>query len=123
MKKYNVILIALSLVIYFINKLNRLLDFALFNNIYVNNHLNDVLAAIVILAFSNVLLEKKYRMIDNLLYIEIFVFCSGVFWEFVTPLYKTDSVSDVLDLVAYCLGGLVYWIVVKSIQMRRESRL
>lgn len=120
MKKYNIILIVLSLLFYLINKLNRLFGFVIFDNAYINNHLNDILASSVILGFSNILLENKYHMIENLLSIEIFVLVCGLFWEFITPLYKADSVSDFLDLIAYCFGGLVYWIVMKLIKKKEN---
>jgi hypothetical protein len=40
-------------------------------------------------------------------------FGAGLFWEYVTPLY-CESTSDPFDLGAYMLGGLAYFITVRS---------
>ena len=37
----------------------------------------------------------------------VLIAAAGVFWEFITPLYLSRSVSDVHDLLAYGIGGLL----------------
>lgn len=111
MKLTNFSLIVISLVFYGVNKFNRFLNYSIFYNEIINNYLNDVLAGVVIVSFSNILLEKKNRMLTSLFSIEIFTFCCGMFWEFIAPIYTMNSTSDFMDLFAYCLGGIIYWLV------------
>jgi hypothetical protein len=35
---------------------------------------------------------------------------SGLFWEYVTPLYL-DSTGDPYDVLAYALGGMSYLLI------------
>jgi hypothetical protein len=44
-------------------------------------------------------------------YVVLLMLGCGVFWEYITPIYREDTTTDVLDLVAYELGGLIYWII------------
>lgn len=76
-------------------------------NIFFQGYFNDLLAPILLLAFSNFLLsfyEKEWK--GKNIYIVI-VIC-GIYWEFITPLYKKDSVCDVLDMIMYIGGASIY---------------
>jgi hypothetical protein len=84
---------------------------------FIQNHLNDVLVGIFLLALINILslLFNQPKLIVQRLPIGLGVtLLAGLFWEYVTPLYLTRSVSDPLDLIAYLLGGFVYWYMTKA---------
>jgi hypothetical protein len=81
---------------------------------FLSSHFNDVLAGLLLLPSYN-LLALLFRQ-SNLLMLRCmniltFTLVVGLFWEYVTPLYRSDSVSDPLDILAYLLGGLIYWLL------------
>lgn len=67
----------------------------------------DVLAGGMILRLFNcVLLAFRIPPIRRALPAAGFLLLCGLFWEYVTPLYRPGAVSDPWDLLAYVLGGL-----------------
>ena len=72
------------------------------------NHFNDILAMPLLLSYSSILIKKTltYPFI-----ISMTIICSFV-WEFVTPIFKTNSTGDWLDVVAYVVGSLL-WVIGK----------
>ncbi|MBU9720884.1 MULTISPECIES: hypothetical protein [Bacillaceae] len=67
----------------------------------------------MIVAITNIciLMGKQYKLyLYNLKRILLFTLIVGVFWEYITPLYYSSSVSDPWDVVAYMFGGVLYWI-------------
>jgi uncharacterized membrane protein len=71
------------------------------------NHFNDLLAMPLLLSYSSILIKKKltYPFI-----ISMIIICSFV-WEFVTPIFKTNSTADWLDVVAYVVGSLLWAVM------------
>ena len=45
-------------------------------------------------------------------------FQCGTIWEYVTPLFRKNTVSDIGDIVAYMIGGIVYWLINKILIKR-----
>ena len=75
------------------------------------NHFNDLLAMPLLLSYSSILIKKKltYPFI-----ISMTIICSFV-WEFVTPIFKTNSTGDWFDVVAYVIGSLL-WIILRRMK-------
>ena len=92
----------------------------------VLGHLNDFLGGIAFLAYTNLLIalvQPRYR-IRRFYVAMIFIFCCGLFWEYAAPLFVPDSVSDLWDVLAYCLGGAAYWAITKmwgAVWRRKKS--
>jgi hypothetical protein len=111
--KLSVLLGFLSLVVYVLNQT------ILKPNIqitFLHNHLNDVAAGVLLISYINVLsiITKQNRFtLLKLQYILIILTLAGLFWEYITPLYLSKSVADPKDVIAYILGGLIYWLVVR----------
>jgi hypothetical protein len=76
--------------------------------IFLDFYFNDVLAAILILVWTDALLSLKQQRLDNYLHIFLLTVTIALFWEFITPLYHAGSTSDLWDLVAYLFGGILY---------------
>lgn len=76
-------------------------------NIFCNSYFNDLLAPIILLAFSNILLLPYSKTLKGK-NIFIFIGICSIGWEFVTPIYKRDSVSDVIDIIMYIIGAIIY---------------
>lgn len=116
-RNYNVILLNViiglsSFLIYLLNKyyLRMVLYYPFFRFYF-----NDVLAGIVILAYSNIIISFSNVKFDlyklkNIIVFNLFI---GLFWEYITPLYYSKSTADPLDVVSYILGGLVYYLINK----------
>ena len=80
----------------------------------------DILAGAWILCFLNMLLAWSGRgTIRRMMPAFLFVFGCGIFWEYITPLYLSRSVSDPLDIAAYLLGGCIYMVIEKQYFERR----
>lgn len=75
-------------------------------------YFNDILAGILLNAIAQIMLTNKgfkytpYRG----LYLTI---VAGIFWEYITPLFNSRSISDPLDIVAYLTGFLILTIINK----------
>ncbi|MBP3330820.1 MAG: hypothetical protein J6L89_08315 [Clostridia bacterium] len=65
------------------------------------------------MSYTNIITEfKKVRLI-KLWQIELLLLGCGFFWEYITPLFRKETVSDMWDIAAYMLGGVIYWAVNK----------
>lgn len=83
----------------------------------IHGYLNDFLAMPLLLSYSNILIfvGKRHRILLTTLKSVIpFTILVGLFWEYVTPLYRSSKCCDPYDLIAYILGSLMYWTIVKT---------
>ena len=77
-------------------------------------HANDYLGGIAFAAYLNLILslsrwpEKRLRRPGELVVLGLLC---GLCWECIAPLFLPDSVGDPLDVVAYVLGTLSYWLL------------
>lgn len=46
--------------------------------------------------------------------IELLMLFCGLFWEYLTPLFRKNTVSDIFDVLAYMVGGLIYWMFARK---------
>lgn len=70
-------------------------------------HGADFLAGGLMVCLLSALLECSGRPpLRRWLSATVFLLGCGLFWEYVTPLYLTRSVSDPRDLLAVWLGGM-----------------
>lgn len=93
--------------------LNQFILKEITNNRVVHGYVNDLLAMGVLLPYCNILLSfapGNRHLLNTFLKICCFTLIVGLFWEFITPLYKS-SVADYLDVFAYLFGGFVYFLL------------
>jgi len=92
----------------------------IFNNLIIKNittivffhcYFNDLLASIVFLSFLDFILYFiPYRTpIITFWQTMIIILFAGLFWEYISPFYRVNSVSDPYDLIMYFIGALIYW--------------
>ena len=116
----NVLIMIICVLLYGMNHIMK----PWYNNeiisLFMNGYFNDILAGLFLISFTNVLLYKVNKSIHKLVHIETYLLIVGIFWEYITPLYKTNSTSDPIDILAYMLGGFVYWSMNKY---RMKGRL
>lgn len=107
---FNFKVLLITMVLYLLNQffLKRITM-----NWVVHGYVNDFLAMGVFLPYSNILLSfapSNRYLLNTFLKIVSFTLIIGVFWEYITPLYK-NSVTDLLDICSYLVGGLVYFFL------------
>lgn len=82
-------------------------------NAFLDGYFNDILAGCLILAIVNLMLSfGRLKPLKSLLPCLALNLACGLVWEFVTPLYLSGSVSDLWDIAAYMIGGLIWCIIV-----------
>ncbi|MET3210793.1 UNVERIFIED_CONTAM: flagellar biosynthesis/type III secretory pathway M-ring protein FliF/YscJ [Paenibacillus sp. PvR008] len=85
---------------------------------FFKGYFNDLLAPIILVSFVSILYFITTRkLLINFWWSLLLVAFASLFWEYVTPLYKA-STSDLWDLLAYLVGFLVYWVIVKIVLKR-----
>lgn len=77
----------------------------------LRSHLADFVGGVAFMAYTNLLFDlfKPNRRIRSILVIAPYIFACGLFWEFVAPFIVKPSTSDWWDVLAYVLGGALYW--------------
>jgi hypothetical protein len=93
----------------FLKRINLLILTNLFNCYF-----NDLLGAILILAYINLILFFfSYKKIKSLKIFIGLIFLIGFVWEYLAIFFKPYSVFDYVDFIAYFIGSLVYWRIIK----------
>lgn len=77
-------------------------------------HFNDYLGGIAFAAYLNLVISfskwPERRLKKPLHFVAAGILC-GLFWEWITPMFLPNSTGDWLDVVAYVLGMLTYFIL------------
>ena len=117
----NLILMGIIAIMYVLN--NRVIKRSTVGwvHLFTVCYLNDIMAPLILLPYANILLGMRDMELKSLLNIEAFCLAVGLIWEFVTPLVKKGSVTDPLDLVCYCFGGFVYWLILRRRGKKRDQ--
>ena len=82
------------------------------------NHFNDFLAMPLLLSYGSLVHKKSLSILTVVL---LTIICSFT-WEFVAPMYKSDSMGDWLDVVSYIVGSLVWVIGFKLIRRNKQIK-
>ena len=77
-------------------------------------YFNDIIGSITFVSYVNLICGLQEYRIAKLWQIELLLLGSGVFWEYITPLFRKNTTTDFWDLLAYLSGGLLYWIILKK---------
>ena len=81
--------------------------------LFMRCYFNDLIGTVAFLLAYHVVLtllpRPSFRIKLSLFKVELFVLCCGCFWEFIVPLIRPSSVTDLFDFFAYLLGGYIYW--------------
>lgn len=84
---------------------------------FLRCYFNDIAGSVTFMSLVNiVLLFLGFREITRLLHTEMLMLGAGIIWEYVTPLFRSDTVSDPFDILAYMLGGFIYRVIVQKMQ-------
>lgn len=111
--KYDLIIFVMCFVLYGLNEMYFKKQISILYWFFTGYY-NDILAPIILLSYSNILiLIFMKKKIMNFIGLSLFVMTVGLYWEYITPLYK-HSTSDIYDLLAYYIGFLIYWLSAKA---------
>lgn len=102
--RLNVRMIILGLLLFGVNEvcLKTIVSWS-----WIHFYFNDLLAGMVFMAYCNLVFLPDDPRGLGIRRGMVLIAAAGVFWEFITPLYLSRSVSDVHDLLAYGIGGLL----------------
>ena len=77
---------------------------------FMRCYFNDIFGCSVFLLYIGIILSfMKKAFVIRLYHVELFTLICGILWEYITPLYRADTTSDIYDIGAYMFGGLIYW--------------
>lgn len=116
LRKNNFIIIGITILLYIINQILK-------NKIpiesirwFMDCYFNDTIGGITFVAYCNIVFSFYNRKMIKLWQIEYLLFFAGLFWEYVTPIFRKNTVSDIWDVAAYMMGGFLYWLIVRKEQ-------
>lgn len=116
----NIVLIILTVALY---EINQQLKFKISNEVikwFMCCYFNDCIGAITFIAYCNIVMCFSKKKLEKLWQIELILFGCGLFWEIITPIYRNDTVTDIFDIVAYMIGGLLYTFIVRKFGGKKE---
>lgn len=108
---FNVIISCIVVVLYFSNNLFFKAHTSGPLHMLLICHFNDFLGGVLFVAYTNVLLYSRGLLLYRFWPVIRFCLVAALFWEFVAPLIREDSVSDWYDVLSYILGGCLYCLL------------
>ena len=113
--KKDFLIIVVSSFLYVINKTVIIRYSRGLINYLFRCYFNDFLAGLLIITLINILIILAFsKKIGSFFQTMIIILIIGLFWEYAPNLIKENAVSDLWDIVAYEVGGLLYWIIHKG---------
>ena len=102
-KNKNIIILFITLILVLINRKIKFYITVPYIRWFMVCYFNDMVGAITFVSYFN----------------EVFILCMcGMFWEYVTPLFRKDTISDPCDIIAYLIGGIIYWYLLKVCKVK-----
>ena len=116
--KFDWLIMIIVFILYEINN-NIIIEYlsGSLKNFFIS-YFDDMICTTFFIAYINFFLTIKNKKIVKLKYIVIICIILGFFWEYITPIYKPDTTTDILDLVFYIIGGIFYW---KMLQVHNKK--
>lgn len=120
-KKENLILIMIIFCLYVLNQNIKNIIPIKFIRWFAMCYFNDIIGSMGFIAYCNIITDFYNKEIRKLWQILTVLLCSGIFWEYITPLYRKDTITDVWDIGAYMFGGVIYWMIEQIFSRREEE--
>lgn len=114
MKTKNLFIILITLTIYILNQYTKTLYNSHFLLWFMSCYFNDIVGSVCFLAYCNIMFELYGIYMKEYKYIFILMLCCSFVWEVIAPLVRKDTVADIFDVLAYLLGGTIYWLINKQ---------
>lgn len=85
------------------------------DNLFLHGYADDLISLPALLSYVNLVLSAfGKRRITGLLQCVLFSFLCGLIWEFAAIPLKPNSVCDILDLVCYTVGAIIFYLFNKA---------
>lgn len=114
--KRNIILFLFFFLIYLFNRFCQPYSNIKFIDYILRCHFNDFIGGIVFCIYTNMILifSKRKKPIFNLFILLSYMSIVALIWEFIFPIILSYSTSDPLDVLAYLLGTITYYLLTKK---------
>ena len=122
MIKKNLAIIAVVAVLYMLNQAVKGQISGPLLAAFMSGYFNDIICGAGFMAYCNIFIELWKRPLRKILAIEAVLLCAGLVWEYVTPILVKGSVSDLWDIAAYMLGGVIYWCIMFKWTPAKENQ-
>ena len=109
----NIVLICVVAVLYVVNNLCFKILLPYNMRWFFICYFNDLICPLLFLAYCNILLLSVNKEMTNLKTLFFVGLAVGVVWEFGAPILKTTSTTDMMDIVCYVGGSIIYWFLLK----------
>lgn len=86
-------------------------SFTGFLNVIFNSYFNDFIVVFLFFSILDVVSLLNGFTIFSFKLKLILLFFAAIEWEFITPLYKKGSTTDILDILVYFLSAYTYLII------------
>lgn len=113
-KKANLIIIGITVVMYAANQFIKTKIPVEAIRWFMSCYFNDTIGGMTFMAYCNIVFSFYNRKMTKLWQILLLLLCAGLFWEYVTPIFRKNTVSDIWDVVAYMIGGFLYWLIARK---------
>lgn len=76
-------------------------------------YFNDLICPLLLFSYINILLLTMDKKLVSLPLILLSGVASAFVWEFLSPLIKPHSVTDLYDFLCYIVGSTIYYLVIR----------
>ena len=119
--RVNGTILLISIVSYLCN--NQILKH-LSDNSLIHGQLNDLLGILLFLSYVHLLTTffapPSWRLYSGKRVIFLTLF-AALWWEYITPYYHT-TMTDTLDIAAYCIGASLYAIIIITTKNKTQPK-
>ena len=113
-KRKNLCIIGITVALYIVNQVIKTRIPIEAIRWFMSCYFNDTVGGITFMAYCNIVFSFYHRKMLKLWQIELLMCCCGFFWEYLTPIFRENTVSDVYDIFAYMMGGMIYWAITRK---------
>lgn len=121
--KINLYIILLVSCLYMINQVLKNSIDIFFLGMFFRSYYNDILCGVAFPAYCNCLLKRIGRTINYFWQIIISMFFCGLVWEIIPPVFLKFGVSDIIDIICYEAGGIIYWLIYRGCMYFSDTKL
>lgn len=110
--KKNIIFSIIFFLIYILNRIFKsYINFPIISYI-CQYHLNDFIGGLLFCSYLNILLLLNHKKpLVKIIQLYLLMVPVAISWEYIFPLFLTYSTSDIIDVIMYLLGTLLYYVL------------